>query len=167
MDALLTPTGLVALGAAAGAVLTLCLSALALLRVRGLRRAQTAVLGDRRRDLVAHAADLSRAFGDLREWVDTTMDRLDDRAAEVERRIHGCLAHHAVVRYDAYGEMSGRQSSSVALLDSNRTGVVVSSIHHRDQARIYVKPVVAGEAELELSPEEADAVETALGAERV
>ena len=167
MDELLTPTGLVALGGAAGALLTLCLSALALVSVRGLRRAQTAVIGDRRRDLVAHAEDLSRAFGDLHEWVEATMHRLDGRATEFERRIDGCLAHHAVVRYDAYGEMSGRQSSSVALLDANRTGVVVSSIHHRDQARIYVKPVVTGEAEVELSPEEADAVETALGAERV
>ena len=95
------------------------------------------------------------------------MRSLDDRTETMGRRLDGCVAYTSVVRYDAYGEMSGRQSSSVALLDANRTGVVVSSIHHRDQARIYVKPVVTGEAEVELSPEEADAVETALGAERV
>ncbi len=95
------------------------------------------------------------------------MERVDDRTAEVEHRLSGCLAYHSVLRYDAYGEMSGRQSSSVALLDANRSGVVVSSILHRDQARIYVKPVRAGESELELSPEENEAVEMALAVERV
>ena len=81
---------------------------------------------------------------------------------QAEQRIDGCLAYTALVRYDAYGEMSGHQSSSVALLDSRRTGVVVSSILHREQARVYVKQVRNGHSELELSPEEQEAIETAL-----
>ena len=66
------------------------------------------------------------------------------------------------MRYDAWGEMSGHQSSTMALLDSHRTGVVVSSILHRDQARVYVKQVHEGESELELSPEEQEAIEAAM-----
>jgi hypothetical protein len=58
--------------------------------------------------------------------------------------------------------MSGQQSSTVALLDSHRSGVVMSSILHRDQARVYVKQIQAGESELELSPEEREAVDRAL-----
>jgi hypothetical protein len=58
--------------------------------------------------------------------------------------------------------MSGQQSSTMALLDSRRTGVVVSSILHRDQARVYVKQVREGESELELSPEELEAIEAAM-----
>ena len=50
-----------------------------------------------------------------------------------------------MIRYDAYNEMSGRQSSSMALLDEKGTGVVMSSILHRDQARLYVKGVRDGE----------------------
>ncbi len=61
-----------------------------------------------------------------------------------EERIDGCVNHCAVIRYDAYGEMSGRQSSSLALLDSHRSGVVVSSILHRESERVYVKQVIAG-----------------------
>ena len=68
-----------------------------------------------------------------------------------------------MIRYDAYGEMSGRQSSSMALLDDNGTGVVLSSILHRDQARMYVKGVRDGRSELELSPEEDEAIRTAIG----
>ena len=66
------------------------------------------------------------------------------------------------MRYDAYGEMSGQQSTSIALLDAHRDGVVLSSILHRDHARLYAKRVVGGRGELELSPEEQEAVRVAL-----
>ena len=69
------------------------------------------------------------------------------------------------MRYDAYNEMSGRQSTSIALLDAHRSGVVLSSIHHRDQARLYAKQVVDGAGLLELSPEEEEAVRLALAGE--
>jgi uncharacterized protein DUF4446 len=58
--------------------------------------------------------------------------------------------------------MSGRQSTSIALLDSSRSGVVLSSIHHRDQARLYAKQVSEGKGELQLSPEEEEALRLAM-----
>ena len=79
-----------------------------------------------------------------------------------EGRLDGAISYTSLVRYDAYGEMSGRQSMSIALLDSSQTGIVLSAIHHRDQARLYAKRVSAGHAELELSPEETEAVSRAL-----
>lgn len=167
MEELTSTPGLVALGAAAGALLAIVCVLVLFARTRSLRRAQSAVLGDGNRDLVAHAERLQVAFTELRDWVEEAMASIDDRTGDIETKLDGCLAYHSVIRYDAYGEMSGRQSSSVALLDRNRSGVVVSSILHRDQARIYVKPVNGGESQLELSPEEAEAVETALAGERV
>jgi hypothetical protein len=85
------------------------------------------------------------------------------RLAAAEERLDGTIAHRAMVRYDAYNEMSGRQSTTIALLDARRSGVVLSSIHHRDQARVYAKQIVEGKSELQLSPEEEEAVRTALG----
>ena len=79
-----------------------------------------------------------------------------------ERRIDRTIAYRSLVRYDAYGEMSGRQSTSIALLDATRSGVVLSSIHHRDQARLYAKQVTRGKGELELSPEEEEAIKLAV-----
>ena len=159
--------GLVALGAAMVALLALLIASILLVRTRRLRNAQTAVLGDGRQDLVAHAERLGGDFAALRKWVEGAIERLDGRTAGVESGLSRCLAYHAVLRYDAYGELSGRQSSTIALLDAERSGVVISSIHHRDHARIYVKPVGRGQGELELSPEEVEAVEAALGAERI
>ena len=98
----------------------------------------------------------------LRDWVEEATGRLDERVVAAERRIDGCLAYTSLVRYDAYNEMSGQQSISLALLDARRSGVVVSSILHRDQARMYVKQVHEGTAELELSPEEEEAIEAAM-----
>jgi hypothetical protein len=82
--------------------------------------------------------------------------------ATAERRIDRAVAYCSLIRYDAYGEMSGRQSTSIALLDANRSGLVLSSIHHRDQARLYAKEVREGKPEFELSPEEDEAIRRAL-----
>jgi uncharacterized protein DUF4446 len=165
MDELTTTSGLVALAAAALALLALAVAAVLARRIRRLRADQKAVLGDDHTDLVGHAAQLDRGFHGLRDFVTDAAAGLDGRLSEAERRMDGAVAFHAIVRYDAYNEMSGRQSTSLALLDAHGSGVVLSSIHHRDQARLYAKQVVAGRGELELSPEEEEAVRAALARE--
>ena len=163
MDDLTSTQGIVALAAAGGALLALIWALVLSVKLRSLRAGQRAVLGDTgQRDLVTHAAGLEQAFVQLRDWVEETAAGLEQRSATAEQRIDECIAYTSLVRYDAYGEMSGRQSSTLALLDSHRTGVVVSSILHRDQARVYVKQIVEGRSELDLSPEEQEAIETAM-----
>jgi hypothetical protein len=123
------------------------------------------VLGGREQDLVAHAASLQEQFEALYGYVQDAAERLDGRMEATERRLDRAVAYRALIRYDAYGEMSGRQSTSIALLDANRSGLVLSSIHHRDQARLYAKEVREGKPELELSPEEDEAIRRALEAD--
>jgi hypothetical protein len=160
------PAGLVALGAAAVAVVALLLALVLLVRLRRLRAAQTAVLGPTgREDLVSHAAGLHEAFDALHERVEEVAARLEDRMGAAEGRLDGTIAYRALVRYDAYGELSGRQSSSLALLDAAGDGVVLSCITHRDTARLYTKAVHAGHGEHELSPEENEAIRLALAGE--
>ena len=163
MDALTSTEGIAALAAGGLALLALLLGAVLAFKLRRLRAAQRAVIGGaEQRDLVAHAARLEQGFGELRDWVEDTAAGIETRIATAEGRLDGAVAYRAVVRYDAYGEMSGYQSSSIALLDARRSGVVLSSILHRDNARVYVKQVVEGEAEQELSPEEQEAIAAAL-----
>jgi hypothetical protein len=155
--------GIVAIAAAAVAVVALLTCAVLSIRVRRLRAAQRMVIGAHgEQDLVAHAATMQQAFESLRDYVEETATRLDGRLAGVEATLRGTFAHRALVRYDAYNELSGHQSMSIALLDEERSGIVLSCIHHRDQARVYGKRVLAGRGELELSPEEAEAVRLAL-----
>ena len=162
MDDLTTTQGIVALAAAGVAVVALLWAIVLAVKMRRLRAAQRTVMGEGQADLVAHAAQIQEAFVQLRDWVEETATRLEERMATAEQRIDGCVAYTSLVRYDAMGELSGQQSSTMALLDGRRTGVVVSSILHRDQARVYVKQVRDGESELELSPEEHQAIEAAM-----
>lgn len=155
-------TGIVALAAGAVAVLALLCALGLALSLRRIRAEQRVVLGDRRQDLVSHAVTLQDGFVALQAYVEDVAGRLDARMTTAEARLDGAVAYSSLIRYDAYGEMSGRQSVSIALLDATRTGIVLSSIHHRDQARLYAKQVRDGEGELELSPEEIEAVQAAL-----
>ncbi|HEV2062084.1 MAG TPA: DUF4446 family protein [Solirubrobacteraceae bacterium] len=165
MDELSSTTGIVALAAGGIALAALAWAIVLTVQLRRLRAAQAAVLGGHgSRDLVTHAAELDEAFRNLRDHVDVVHGTIDERLGEVEARLDGAIAYRALVRFDAYNEMSGRQSMSIALLDAHGSGLVVSSIHHRDQARVYAKLVVEGRGELELAPEEEEAVRIALGA---
>jgi hypothetical protein len=164
MAASITDTqGIVAIAGAALGVLALLACLLLVLSLRRLRREQRVVLGEGdERDLVAHAARIEEAFAQLREHVDETALRLEERLAGVEAALRGAISHRALVRYDAYNELSGHQSMSIALLDHEQSGIVLSCIHHREQARVYGKQVRGGRGELELSPEEAEAVRLAV-----
>jgi hypothetical protein len=162
---LTSTAGIVAIAAGAVAVLALLTCIFLTFRLRRVRADQRMVLGDRREDLVAHAAALQSDFEALSQYVQDAADRLDARMQTAEQRLDHVVAYRALVRYDAYGEMSGRQSTSIALLDATRSGIVLSSIHHRDQARLYAKQVRDGEAELELSPEESEAIKLAFEAQ--
>jgi hypothetical protein len=68
------------------------------------------------------------------------------------------LRHLAVVRYDAFGDMGGQMSWSLALLDDGGNGVVLTSIHGRSDARTYAKSISGWTCAQQLSPEEEDAI---------
>jgi hypothetical protein len=157
---LTSTAGTAALIAGGVAVVALALALFCLLRLRRVRADQRAVIGEGSpQDLVGYARGLEAEVSRLAARVED----IRDQAEATARRLDGAITHSAVIRYDAYNEMSGRQSSSIALLDDHRNGVVLSSILHREQARLYAKPVTSGRSELELSPEEQAAVDTALG----
>ena len=71
------------------------------------------------------------------------------------------LRHLAVVRYDAFGDMGGHLSWSLALLDDGGDGVVLTSIHGRSDARTYAKGVTGWSSDQQLSPEEVEAIDNA------
>ncbi len=168
MQELTSTPGIVALAAGAVALLALATALVLALSLRRLRAAQRVVIGNGPpRDLVAFVDDLERRLDELARRTERATGELAARADEAERRLEGAITHAAVVRYDAYNEMSGRQSSSIALLDDRRSGVVLSSIHHREQARLYAKPIVEGRSEFALSPEEEQAVSAAVAGEEI
>jgi hypothetical protein len=166
VDGLSSTAGIVALAGCAIALAALVVATVALVRLRRIRTDQRVLLGgEQPDDLVAHAARIEEEFRALHAYVGDVAARLDGRLGTAEDRLDGTIAYRGLVRFDAYNEMSGRQSCSIALLDARRSGIVLSSIHHRDQARLYVKHVIEGRPEFELSPEEAEVIRVALAGE--
>jgi hypothetical protein len=158
--------GIVALAAAGVALVALVWLLVLSLSFRRLRSAQRLVLGEHgQQDLITHASELQRAFSALHSRVDEVSEHLAERMATAEDRLDGSIAYRALVRYDAYNEMSGHQSTTLALLDADHNGVVMSSIVHRDSARLYCKQIQGGRGEHQLSPEEQEAVRRALAGE--
>ena len=137
----------------------LVLAGVAWTRVRRLREAQKTLVGGGRKDLVEFAISLQGRIDDLHRAVDEVAAGL----ARVDRRVDDTVANTAIVRYDAYEDTGGHQSASVALLNSGRTGIVITAIQGRDYARIYVKELDRGNPSVALSPEEQEAVERAMG----
>ena len=66
-----------------------------------------------------------------------------------------------MIRFNPFKEVGGDQSFSVALLDANNSGLVITSLYTREENRIYGKPIKAGQSEYQLSEEEKKAINKA------
>ena len=150
--------GWIAIVAAVAAVAALLFALGCYLALRRVRQAQLVLLGSGRVDLVDFAVSLQSRIDALHGSVDEVSAGL----ARIDRRVDDTVSKTAIVRYDAYANSGGHQSASVAMLDSARTGLVLSAIQGRDYARIYIKELDRGRASVALSPEEQEAVERAM-----
>ena len=112
-----------------------------------------------RRGAPGHARRTSARRNAVSLPVDVDGLRREVHALRVE--VSDALRHLAVVRYDAFGDMGGHLSWSLALLDDGGNGVVLTSIHGRSEARTYAKNVASWSCDQALSPEEEEAVKFA------
>jgi hypothetical protein len=137
-----------------------CLAAArANIRFRRLRR-DCALLqsGAERSSFIVAAARTASELERLR----TDVGRLHRQFDAFRDTVDESIRRVAVHRYDAFGEMGGRLSWSVALLDDNGDGVVLSSLVSRTATRTYAKPVRAGHGQTDMSPEEIRVISAAL-----
>jgi hypothetical protein len=86
---------------------------------------------------------------------------LRQEVAALRAEAQGALRQVGLVRYDAFADVGGRQSWSIALLDDGGNGVVLTAIHGRSEARSYAKSIAGWTSEQALSPEEQDAIASA------
>lgn len=81
--------------------------------------------------------------------------------ARLQEQNAGALRHLAIERYDAFSDLGGQLSWSLALVDPAGNGVVVTSIRGREDARTYAKGITGWEGDQDLSPEEQRALQRA------
>jgi Protein of unknown function (DUF4446) len=155
---------LVAVAAGAGAVLALA-GVLALwIAFRRLRSAQQVLLPEgATAGLVDRQASLQRAVTRVEQGLSDLQSLVERQGEVTERSLATALRFQGLVRYDAYRDMGGSQSWSIALIDGHGTGAVVTCLHARDHARMYMKELEEGTPSQRLSPEEEKAVALATG----
>jgi hypothetical protein len=158
--------GTLLVAVAAGAVAVLALAGVLALWIgfRRLRAAQQVLLPDgATAGLIDRQASLQRAVTRVEEGLSDLQSLVERQGEVTERSLATALRFQGLVRYDAYRDMGGSQSWSIALIDGNGTGAVVTCLHARDHARVYMKELEEGTPSQRLSPEEEQAVALATG----
>jgi hypothetical protein len=129
-------------------------------RLQRYQRNQHVIMGSRGTvDIIDHVSAMDDKLANVR----LAIEDLTLAARDHDVRIDTCLSRVGIVRFDAYQDLGGRQSTAVAFLNSLGDGVVVTTVVSRDFARMYVKLLKEGNADIPLAPEEAEAVEQAKG----
>jgi Protein of unknown function (DUF4446) len=143
----------IAIGAGAGL-------ALVYRKLQVYQRNQHVIMGSRGTvDIVEHVSAVDEKLTNVR----LALEDLTLAARDHDVRIDNSLSRVGIVRFDAYQDLGGRQSTAVAFLNSLGDGVVITTVVSRDFARMYVKLLKEGTPDIALAPEESEAVEQARG----
>lgn len=94
----------------------------------------------------------------VRRAVPPDLDAVARAVSDLRVESARALRHLTVVRYDAFGDMGGHLSWSLAILDDEGDGVVLTAIHGRSDTRTYAKNVSGWSSGTQLSPEESEAI---------
>lgn len=150
---------IIAIAAAAIAAGAVALVIIVFRRMQQLREDQKVILGPKgvSSDIIAYVGGLSTRIDRLRDAVET----LSLEARDHEVRIDGCVSRVGMVRFDAYNDLGGRQSTAIGLLNAKDDGLVITTVVSRDFARTYVKLIKEGQSDIPLAPEEEEALEQA------
>ena len=102
------------------------------------------------KEILAYFKDLEKNF-----------EKLSEELENLKKESQFSIQKIGLVRFNPFKEIGGDQSFSVALLDSNNSGVVITSLYTREGNRVYGKPIEAGSSKYLLSEEENQALEIA------
>jgi|GEM_PF-3587854 len=92
-----------------------------------------------------------------------SIDTLQKDVLDLRATLRQTLSKRKIIRYSPFGHGDSMQSFSLALLDYEGEGVVLTSLQTQDgSSRMYGKPIIRGKSEFRLSPEEERAIKEAL-----
>ena len=89
------------------------------------------------------------------------VEALSQELKHLKEKSRFCFQKMGVVRFNPFNEVGSNQSFSVAFLDENNDGLVITSLYTREENRVYGKPIKNGLSEYSLSSEEKQAIEKA------
>jgi len=107
-------------------------------------------------------AEVLTQFKDLKE----NLERISLELENLKRENKFNIQKVGIIRFNPFSEVGGNQSFSIAFLDGNDSGVVITSLYTRTENRVYGKPIKNGQSEYLLSGEEREAIEKAKSIEK-
>ena len=111
-----------------------------------------------------NARNLEKTLIERLEQVDSLLEANETNERNIEKlfaNMKYTFQKVGLVKYDAFNEMGGKLSFSLALLNETDDGFVMNAVHSREGCYTYVKEVIAGNSIIVLSPEEKEALEMA------
>jgi hypothetical protein len=105
---------------------------------------------------------LALIFSQL-EGVSRKMNQVEVQMSELDRVVSRALRRIGLVRFDANEDIRGDLSFALCALDNRDNGFIVSSIYTLENCRVFVRGVLGGKTKHDLMPEEAEALEQAMG----
>ena len=121
-----------------------------LVRVRRLTRR----LHGMTRGIDGNLEEVLRTHLDTVQATSRRMDVLEQTTAVLQSQMPECLRYAHLIRYDAFDDVGGEQSFSLALLDARGSGLVLTSVYSRNDLRVYAKSIQDGRAGHALSQDE-------------
>ncbi len=160
MHSLQAQAGIIALCAVLIALICLIMAILASLRLRALEARWKMAFRNSAGNSIEEAIS-SRLV--VVEGMDQRVKSLESHAFQSDAQMALCHQRIGVVRYDAYDDLGGQQSLSLAIMDNADNGIVITSVLGRQSQRTYAKKIVKGRSDSPLSPEEKQAIVDAFG----
>jgi hypothetical protein len=109
-----------------------------------------------------------KEFKDLNHFLES-LENLEKDIKEISQNLEsfkkearGTFQKFGLVRFNPFSEIGGNQSFSIALLDGNNSGIVVTSLYSREGNRVYAKPIDNGQSKYPLSEEEKEVINKAI-----
>lgn len=101
---------------------------------------------------------------DILDWIrklEKKIEKISQELKNLKKESNFFIKKVGIVRYNPFSEIGGNQSFSIALLNENNDGIIITSLFTREGNRVYGKPIKNGQSEYLLSKEEKEAIEQA------
>ena len=94
--------------------------------------------------------------------IKASMDKNKKDIEGLYKKFEGAFQKIGIIRYDAFNQMGGKLSFSLALLDENDNGFILNSVHSSEGCYSYTKEIKNGLSEISLGEEEKKALDMAM-----
>lgn len=140
-------------------IITIVLSIVALVKLRNMKRKYNIFMNGK--DAESMEPLLIKKFAELDELRSCSKKNAEDIKILFEKLVY-TYQKVGIVKYDAFNEMGGKLSFSLAMLDERNNGYIINAMHSREGCYTYIKEIIKGKSYIDLSEEEQKALNQAL-----